>query len=112
MTNELTKRIMKRVYAIWFLKKIAPAIFLYIPFLFFVALRETANEFFVAEIVNNFLVAVHNGFVATMNYLLSAATNTPVLPTLIILASLGVLVFLLHRIARSFKTVRLARSSM
>jgi hypothetical protein len=111
MTNELTKRIMKRVYAIWFFKKIAPAAFLYMPFLLFVAFRETASEFFVVKIIDNFLLAVHNsGFWGATKFVLSAMLNTPVLPTLIILASLGMFVFILRRLMRNFRQLRLAKS--
>jgi len=101
---------MKRVYAIWFAKKVAPAVFLYMPFLIFVALRETANEFFVARIVDNFLLVIHSsGFVGVVNLTRSAIVNTSVLSALIILASLGVFVFLLRRLSKNFKQIRLAK---
>jgi len=110
MEDKLKRKIMKRVYAIWFFKRVAPALFVYLPFLLFVALRETASEFFVARIVDNFLLAVNAGFVATARFALSALSNTPVLPTLIILVSLGVFAVLLRKLARNFKQVHLAKS--
>lgn len=111
MTKELTKRIMKRVYAIWFFKKIVPAVFLYLPFLLFVAVRETANEFFVVRIIDNFLLTLnHSGFFGVLNYLASAIANTPVLPSLIILVSLGVFALVLRRLTKSVKGVNLVKS--
>ncbi|MBU1091700.1 hypothetical protein KKA27_02470 [Patescibacteria group bacterium] len=110
MINELKNRIMKRVYAIWFARKIAPAVFLYMPFLLFVALRETANEFFVAKIVDNFLLVIHNsGFLGVVNLTRSAIINTSVLSMLIIIASLGAFVLLLRRLSRNFRQIRLAK---
>jgi len=110
MENKLKKRIMKRVYAIWFLRKIAPALFLYVPFLLFVALREISNEFFVTRIIDNFLVSVHNsGVVGVARFAFSALVNTPVLSALIIIASMGAFVVLLRRLARSFRQIHLAK---
>ncbi|MBU1178731.1 hypothetical protein KKB69_00065 [Patescibacteria group bacterium] len=111
MENELKKRIMKRIYAVWFFRKIAPAVFLYMPFLAVVALRETANEFFVAKIIDNFLLAVHNsGFFGAAGFVWSAVANTPVLPSLIIVVSLGLFVLFFSRLFKSFRSVSLVRS--
>ena len=109
--NNLKNRIMKRVYAVWFSKKVAPALFLYVPFLLFVALREVAREFFVLKIVDNFLSAVHgSGFSGVVKFVLSATANTPVLPALIILSSLGLCGWLLLRLVKNFKQLRLTKS--
>lgn len=110
MAKDLKNRIMKRVYAIWFAKKIAPAVFLYIPFLVFIALRETANEFFVAKIVDNFLLAIHgSGFLGAFNLTRSAIFNASFLSVLVILVSLGVCVVLLKKLSKNFKEIRLAK---
>jgi len=108
MNNQLKKRIMKRVYIIWFFRKIAPAVFLYMPFLAFVALRETAREFFVIKIIENFLRAVHeSGLNGALNFVFSAFNETPVLPTVVIIASLALFVFILRKLFRNFKGIRL-----
>ncbi len=111
MTNDLKNRIMKRVYAIWFFKKIAPALFLYAPFLIFVALREAAREFFVLKILDNFLLVIHNsGFYGGARFVLSAIENVPVLPALIILSSLGLCGWLLIRLVKNFSRLRITKS--
>ncbi len=109
--NELKKRIMKRIYAIWFFKKVAPAVFLYMPFLLFVAMRETANEFFVMKIIDNFLLTAHSsGFLGVVNLMYSAILNTAILPSLIILVSLGVFTILFRRLIRNLKDISLVKS--
>ncbi|PIS13677.1 MAG: hypothetical protein COT67_00455 [Candidatus Tagabacteria bacterium CG09_land_8_20_14_0_10_41_14] len=101
---------MKKVYVIWFIRKVSPAVFLYMPFLATVALREIANEFFVAKIVDNFLFSLNGGVGATMNYLVSALANTPVLPTLVILFSLSGFAAILYKLAQKVKSARLVKS--
>lgn len=111
MKNDLKNRIMKRVHIIWFSKRIAPALFLYMPFLIFVALREVAREFFVLRILENFLSAVHgSGFSGATKFVFSALVNTPFLPALIILSALGLCGWILLRLAKNFKQLRLAKS--
>ena len=109
--NDLKKRIMKRVYGIWFARRVAPAVFLYMPFLLIVALRETANEFFVARIVDNMINAVHgSGFSGLVNFTSSAATNIPVIPMMIILGSVGLFAYILWKLARDFRQTGLVKS--
>jgi len=111
MENELKKRIMRRVYAIWFVRKVAPAAFVYMPFLAIVVLWETAREFFVARIIDNFLVALHgNGFMGVVNFSFSALVHTPVLPTLVILASMAAFFVFLRKSLRSLRQTGLIRS--
>jgi len=102
---------MKRIYTIWFFKKIAPAVFLYMPFLFFMAIRETAQEFFVLRIFDNFLKAIHQaGFLGGFRFVLSAIVNTPIFPTITILASGLLFVLILRKLFQNFRGVNLARS--
>lgn len=111
MKDELKKRIMKRVYAIWFFRKIAPAMFLYMPFLAVVALWQTAREFFVVRIIDNFLLAFHTGGVGgVLGLTFSALVNTPVLSTLIILTSLGTFFVLFRRLSKNMREAQLMRS--
>jgi len=110
-SNELKRRVMKRVYTIWFMRKVAPAMFLYLPFLLIVALRETANEFFVARIVDNMLNAIHgSGFMGFVGFTSSAITNVSMLPMMVIVGSMGLFVYLLRRLTRNFKEARPAKS--
>jgi hypothetical protein len=108
--NELKKRIMRRVYAGWFFKRMAPALVFYMPFLLAVMLWETGREFFVAKIVENFTLVLHRGFWPTLNYVVSAVTHTRAMPVLIILVSLAVFVILLGKVLRGVKEIRLARN--
>ena len=106
-SNELKKRVMKRVYTIWFMRKVAPAMFLYLPFLLIVALRETANEFFVARIVDNMLNAIHgSGFMGFVGFTSSAVTNVSIISTMVIIGSMGLFVYLLKRLTRNFKEAK------
>ena len=61
MNHELKIKIMRRVYAIWFIKNVAPVLFLELPILLLIALHETAREFFVAKIFENTAVAFSQG---------------------------------------------------
>jgi len=57
---QLKKRIMRRIYLLWFARRIAPVLFVQLPFFIFLAARETAQEFFVANILQGFGVALRN----------------------------------------------------
>lgn len=61
MKNELKSRIMRRVYAIWFVRRIVPPV-LSISFFCYLALHETAQGFFVAQIISNFLMVASNAW--------------------------------------------------
>ncbi len=111
MSAELKKRIMRRVYAIWFVKRVAPVLLLEIPVLLIIALHETAREFFVAKIVENFLIALnHSGITGVLGFMVSAVQNAPFVPMLIILFSLGLCAVLAYRTARNLSAFKLVRS--
>ena len=59
MNNQLKSRIMRRVYAIWFVRRIAPSAISLIFFAYLV-FYEIAQSFFVAQIVLNFLMVASN----------------------------------------------------
>jgi len=110
MSEELKKRIMRRVYAIWFVKRVAPAVFIYMPFLLFVALKETAGEFFVSKILDNFLIVVHNhGLTGVFKFIISAFGNAPALPLFIILVSAGIFVYILRKTVGYIRNLAVAR---
>lgn len=54
---QLKKRIMRRVCAIWFFRRIVPGMFVFPLFVFFAA-YEISREFFVERIFENFTQAV------------------------------------------------------
>ncbi len=111
MTAQLTKRIMRRVYAIWFVKKAAPVLILEIPVLLIIAFHETAQEFFVAKIIENCLVVINHGGVAgVLGFMISAIQKAHFVPVLIILFSLGLCGIAAYRLARNFYSFRLVRS--
>ena len=71
MANDLKKRIMRRVYGIWFVKRVIPtaggsALFMGI------ALKETAGRFFVAQIFSNFMEVAGTNAWAIPNFIASA----------------------------------------
>lgn len=110
MTDGLNKRIMRRVYAVWFARNAAPVLFLQIPVLLIIALHETAREFFVARIIENFLIAANSGGIsAAWNFGISALQSAPFVPVLIILFSLGLCGVLGYRLARNIFNLKLVR---
>ena len=68
-TDNLKKRIMRRVYAIWVVRRVVP-LGATTGFFAYLAFQQTATNFFVAKIVSNFFaVTTHNmwsapGFIA------------------------------------------------
>ena len=71
MANDLKKRIMRRVYGIWFVKRVIPtaggsALFVGI------ALKETAQRFFVAQIASNFMAVASSNAWAIPSFIASA----------------------------------------
>ena len=89
MTNDLKKRIMRRIYAIWFIRQALPvlagsAVSLYI------ALKITADRFFIAEIVKNFENVVNSNILGLPRYIASALNSAE--PSALILMSLAGLI--------------------
>ncbi len=109
LSQNLTKRIMRRVYGIWFLRQMAP-IAVGIPLSLGLALWLTAKEFFVAKIIENFAASVHSGnFAVVFNFIISALGNAPLLPTAIIGFSAGLFLILAYKLTRNFKQLALVR---
>ncbi len=106
----LTKRIMRRVYGIWFLRQIAPAV-LIMPISLTAALWFTAKEFFVVKIIENFTISLHSsaGIYGVFNYIGSALYSAPILPLIIIGFFAGLCLFLTYRLLRNFKELTLVR---
>ncbi len=105
----LTKKVMRRVYGIWFLRQMAP-IAAGMPLSLGLALWLTAKEFFVARIIENFMTSAHSGsFAAVSNFIISALGNTPLLSTAIIGFSVGLFLILAYKLVRNFTRLTLVR---
>lgn len=105
---QLKNKIMRRVCAIWFFRKIAPALFLQLPLFSLIALRELAREFWVAKIFDNFSWAFHGGFMSVINFVFSAVANAPLVPVFIILFSLGLFAFIFGRTIKNLRSFKSA----
>lgn len=99
---------MRRVYGIWFVRQIAPALFLQIPLFVFITLREISREFFVAEIMHNTTLAMRNDtstagtlWLLFSNGLRDAAT----VPLLIITASAIVVTLLTFKVLSNLRAI-------
>jgi len=100
---------MRRVYAVWFLRQMAP-IAMGITLSLGLALWLTAKEFFVARIIENFTASIHSGsFTAVSSFIISALGNVPILPTAIIGFSAGLFLLLAYKLIRNFIQVSLVR---
>ena len=104
--QKLTKQIMKRVYGIWFLRQLGPTLVL-MPVLAIITLWQTASEFFVAKIVENFIISLHSGNI--FPFIASAFANAPVMPLLVIGFSTGLFLILAYRLVRNFIQLTLVR---
>lgn len=104
MNNELKTRIMRRIYAIWFVRRGLPMV-AGSAASFYVALRVTAERFFVTQIVSNFVVATHSGFLGISNFVVSALNSVE--PSLLILISMaGIISFALAvKLLRSIRGI-------
>ncbi|PJC25398.1 MAG: hypothetical protein CO056_00435 [Candidatus Tagabacteria bacterium CG_4_9_14_0_2_um_filter_41_11] len=110
--QNLQKRVMRRVHAIWFLKQVGPILFLEMPVLLAVGLWEIARAFFVARIVENFITSVHSGSVmAIVNFVGSAiySASDNLVPVAIAGISLGLFMILAYKLIRNFTQLVLIR---
>jgi len=106
-SQKLTRKVMRRVYAIWFLRQMAP-ILVAMPLSLGIVLWLTAKEFFVAKIVENFILTFHSGnvfaFIGSAFY-----SSTHLLP-LAIIGILSVLSLILgYKLVRNFMQMTLVR---
>lgn len=97
---------MRRIYAIWFLKQAAPVL-MAMPLSLALTLWLTAREFFVAKIIENFIISLHSGSIFA--FVGSALYNAPLLPVAIIGFSGGLFLILAYKAARNFSQLTLVR---
>lgn len=104
MNNELKTRIMRRIYAIWFVRRGLPMV-AGSAASFYLALRVTAERFFVAQIASNFIVAAHSGFLGITSFIVSALNSVE--PSILILISMaGIISFgLTVKLLRSIRSI-------
>ena len=110
--KNLQKRIMRKVYGIWFLRQVGPILLLEMPVLLAVGLWEIARAFFVAKIVENFITSVHSGSVVTIvNFVGSAVyqTSDHLVPVAIAGVAVGLFMFLAYKVIRNFTQLALVR---
>lgn len=109
--QKLTRRIMRRVYGIWFLRQVAP-ILVGMPVLLAFAFWEIARTFFVAKIVENFTNSLYSGNILTItNFIGSALYNASahLLSISIIGFSIGLVLILGYKLVRNFTQLTLVR---
>ncbi|KKS96783.1 MAG: hypothetical protein UV75_C0002G0096 [Candidatus Giovannonibacteria bacterium GW2011_GWA1_43_15] len=104
MANDLKKRIMRRVYGIWFVKRVIPmaggsALFMGI------AMKETAGRFFVAKIFSNFMEVAGTNAWAIPNFIASALNKLEP-SALVLTAGAGLVGFVLAvKLLRSIRVM-------
>jgi hypothetical protein len=104
MNNELKNRIMRRVYGIWFIRRVAPSL-VSMGALVFVGLRVMAQSFFVAKIAENF-VNVAGASLAGIPQFIASALNSAEPSALIVIAFSGIVSFVLAvKLLRSIRAL-------
>ena len=103
-TDMLKKRIMRRVYAIWFVRRALPVLggsFLSLA----IALKMTADSFFVAEIMRSFKFVLTHNLMGLPRYI-ESALNSAEPSTLILIAMAGIVSFALAvKLLRSVRSI-------
>lgn len=99
----LKKRIMRRIYAIWFVRRVLP-LGASTGFFAYLALRETAQQFFVAKVVSNFLaVSVHMWSIP--GFIGAAVRNAEPQTLFVIAFSIAATFVLSVKLLRSIRTI-------
>jgi len=109
--QNLKKRVMRRVYAIWFFREMVPLLIIAPSSLGF-TLWLTAREFFVTKIVENFTLSLHSGSILAITDFIGSAlykTRSHIIPLLIISFSTGLFLFLAYRIMRNITSCLLVK---
>ncbi len=110
--KNLQKRVMRRVYGIWFLRQVAPILLLEMPILLAVGIWEIARAFFVAKIVENFIISVHSGNVVKIADFVGSAVYSAsghFVPVAIAGVAVGLFMVLAYKVIRNFTQLALVR---
>lgn len=102
---------MRRVYGVWTLKQVAPAVVI-LPSSSGFAMWLTAKNFFVARVVENFITSSHNGgLFSASNFLASAFWHAPLM--ILSIGFLGGLaLYFAYKLARNFNQASLVRNNI
>jgi hypothetical protein len=103
--STLKQKVMRRIYGIWFVRRGAPMLAV-AGFFLFLALRETARSFFVAKIVENFIISAQN-ISNIPSFILSAIAHAPASALVMVMFSTVISLVLGWRFIRSLKGVLL-----
>jgi len=93
MANYLKRRIMRRIYGIWFVRRALPVGMCSVASIY-LALMVTAERFFVAEIMRSFRVVVENNVWGLPKYI-EAALNNAEPHVLVLISMTGLVGFIL-----------------
>lgn len=109
-TTNLKERIMRRIYAIWFVRRALP-LSLGATFGIFVAYRATANSFFVERIVDNFFTVAAENIAATPNFVFAALLHADARAVSIVALSMIAGVFLASKLFSDIRVMLQARTA-
>ncbi len=100
--QELTNRIMRRVYFFWFMKRVAPTILLQLGAftLLAIGIHEYVSIRFVSA---NAIAAISGGVGAMISYAASAVAKTGFIPQLLFGASVMLGILVLRDLRRAFR---------
>lgn len=100
----LKERIMRRIYAIWFMRRALPLLG-GAAFGLLVAYRATANSFFVAKIIENFLVVSAPNIWAAPRFFFAALINAEPRAVVVIAFSCIIAIILFFKLFSDIRTV-------
>jgi putative Mn2+ efflux pump MntP len=109
--QKLTKRVMRRVYGLWFLRQMAPAL-VGMPALSAVAFWHIGRTFFVAKIFENFTNSLYSGNILTITNFVGSALyhcSEHFLALAIAGFSAGLVIILGYKLIRNFTRFTLVR---
>lgn len=104
-TTQLKKQVMRRIYAIWFFRRVMPVAVIF-PFFILIAAREVSHEFFVARIFDNFTQAVTgapSAPLALLGFAEEGLRSAGMIALLVIGVSLALCVFACFNIVRNMR---------
>ena len=110
-SGKIKKRILVKIYTVWFLRRILPLIIIQVVVLA-LALKIFAKNLFVSMVLKNAAQAADAGYWIFLKYLGAAFLETRPLTQIIILIGLGVVALIIRDIIRSlfaYKSMRIGR---
>jgi len=105
MNENIKKRILARIYIIWFIKRVIPLIIIQILALA-VALKLFAKNVFVSKVLQNSSIAADSGYWIFSKYLAVSFLNTRPIIQICILLGLGISALLIRDFIRSMLTYK------